>query len=147
MTISNKAVFPHSGEKSATKRPRTPAATEHQEQVALIRWFDLQFPALRGRLAAVPNASKCPPWVGKRMNDEGRRKGYPDLQLLTPRGGYHGLVIEMKKVKGGTLEPEQKDWLAWFESQGYRVAVCKGFEEAKAVIEGYLVFRASGAAA
>ena len=44
----------------------------------------------------------------------------------------------MKRRRGGQLSPEQKVWLAALEARDYRVAVCKGFEEAKATIEEYL---------
>jgi hypothetical protein len=119
--------------------------TEHDEQKALIKWFDLQYRELRGRLAAVPNASKCPVYVGAKMNAEGRRKGYPDLQLLTPRAGYHGLIIEMKNADGGSVSPEQKDFLQWLNEQGYLAVVCNGFEEARAVIDNYLSKEAKAA--
>lgn len=112
---------------------------EHQEQCAVIKWFDMQYPKLKGRLAAVPNASKCPVWVGKKMNSEGRRKGYPDLQLLMPSCIYHGLIIEMK-TKTGTVSKEQKDWLEWLNSQGYLAEVCKGFDEARTVIKAYVEY-------
>lgn len=123
------------------KRPRVaavPAASEHDEQCALIQWFDLQYPALRRRLAAVPNAGKMPAHVGAKMNREGRRKGYPDLQLLVPVEGYHGLIIEMKRVKGGTIEAEQLEWLEWFAEMGFRAVVCKGAEAARQVVREYL---------
>ena len=111
---------------------------EHQEQVTLLEWFDLQYPALRKRMAAVPNAGKMNATIGKRMNREGRRKGYPDLQLLVPHNGYHGLIIEMKRQDGGEVSPEQMDWLEWLAQMGYKVAVCAGFEAAKQVVSDYL---------
>lgn len=112
--------------------------SEHEEQAQLITWFDMQFKEFKGRLASVPNASMCPPYVGKKMNKEGRRKGYPDLQLLYPSNNYHGLIIEMKRKTGGTVSPEQKDFLKWFNENGYKAVVCKGFDEAKTVINEYL---------
>lgn len=123
------------------KRPRVaavPVASEHAEQCALIEWFDLQYPALRRRLAAVPNAGKMPAHVGAKMNREGRRKGYPDLQLLVPVDGYHGLIIEMKRTRGGTIEAEQLEWLEWFADMGFRAVVCKGFDAARQVVGEYL---------
>ncbi|NNA39255.1 VRR-NUC domain-containing protein [Pseudomonas lundensis] len=111
---------------------------EHEEQVTLLEWFDLQYPALRKRMAAVPNAGKMNATIGKRMNREGRRKGYPDLQLLVPHNGYHGLIIEMKRQDGGEVSPEQMDWLEWLAQMGYKVAVCAGFDAAKQVVSDYL---------
>ena len=72
-----------------------------------------------------------------RLKMEGVRAGVPDLFLPVATGGKHGLFIEMKRTKGGTISPEQKDWLAHLNEQGYRAEVCKGFEAAKAVIQDY----------
>lgn len=123
---------------AVTRRRKATLPLEHQEQVTLLEWFDLQYPALRKRMAAVPNAGKMNATIGKRMNREGRRKGYPDLQLLVPHNGYHGLIIEMKRQDGGEVSPEQMDWLEWLAQMGYEVAVCAGFEAAKQVVSDYL---------
>ncbi len=123
---------------AVTRRRKAHLPLEHEEQVTLLEWFDLQYPALRKRMAAVPNAGKMNATIGKRMNREGRRKGYPDLQLLVPHNGYHGLIIEMKRQDGGEVSPEQMDWLEWLAQMGYKVAVCAGFEAAKQVVSDYL---------
>ena len=68
----------------------------------------------------------------------GATAGVPDLFLPVPTSQYHGLFIEMKRTKGGKVSPEQKEWLEYLNSAGYRAVVCKGFLEAKAVIESYL---------
>ncbi|MDT4890305.1 hypothetical protein FQZ97_1271290 [compost metagenome] len=62
----------------------------------------------------------------------------PDLQLLTPRHGFAGLIIEMKRKKGGQLSPEQADWLAWLNAQGFCAVICKGFDAAQQTIKDYL---------
>lgn len=111
--------------------------SEHDIQVALIDWFDTTYPDLSGRLAAVPNAAKVPPWVGKKMNREGRRKGFPDLILLTPRHGCHGLVIELKTNTGRPTK-EQLDWLNWLAEQGYCAMLCRGLVSAMNTIDEYL---------
>lgn len=116
----------------------TTIPTESADQQSLVEWFDIAFPSLRGRLAAVPNGGVRPKATAGRMKAEGVRAGYPDLQLLTPRCGFAGLIIEMKRRKGGTLTPEQKDWLAWLGEQGFQAVVCRGFDEAKVAIEHYL---------
>ena len=85
--------------------------TEHEEQVMLIKWFDLQYPELRGRLAACPNGGQRNVIVAAKLKAEGVRPGYPDLNLLVPRHGFSGLFIELKRQKGGNLTAEQADWL------------------------------------
>lgn len=112
--------------------------TEHDEQKAVVRWFDLQYPALRGRLAAVPNGGQRHPAVAAKLKAEGVRKGFPDMMLLKPANGYFGLLIELKRAKGGSVSPEQKDWLQWLGEQGFMTAVCKGADEARKTIREYL---------
>lgn len=111
--------------------------TEHQEQVLLIKWFDLQY---RGRIVlfAIPNGGQRNLLVAKKMKAEGVRAGVPDLFLAVPNKDYAGLFIEMKKEKGGVVSEYQKIMLSRLEQAGYKCSVCKGFEEAKAEIEEYL---------
>lgn len=134
MTTAERSAF-------LAKEAEKQCPTEHEEQCDLIKWFDLTYPQWSGRLAAVPNASMVPAHVGDKLNQEGRRKGYPDLQLLMWSAGYPGLIIEMKRVRGGTVSAEQKVALAWMAEEGYRAEVCKGAEAAKAVITEYLAPR------
>ena len=57
---------------AVTRRRKATLPLEHQEQVTLLEWFDLQYPALRKRMAAVPNAGKMNATIGKRMNGAAR---------------------------------------------------------------------------
>lgn len=111
--------------------------TEHQEQVLLIKWFDLQY---RGRIVlfAIPNGGQRNLLVAKKMKAEGVRAGVPDLFLAVPNKDYAGLFIEMKKEKGGVVSEYQKIMLSRLEQAGYKCIVCKGFDHAKAEIEEYL---------
>ena len=68
----------------------------------------------------------------------GMKKGYPDIGLDVARGGYHGLRIELKREKGGRLEPEQKEWLQDLAEYGYFACVCRGANAAKLVLINYL---------
>ena len=83
--------------------------TEHEEQVALMRLVEMhkgRWPEL-GMLFAVPNGGDRNMLVAKKLKAEGVKKGVPDLCLPLPRGGYHGLYIEMKRQKNGRISPEQ----------------------------------------
>ncbi|RJG11143.1 VRR-NUC domain-containing protein [Pseudomonas cavernicola] len=111
---------------------------EEDDQIALIQWFDRQYPALAGRLASSSGGARMTMRTAKRQKAAGNRKGFPDLNLLTPRHGFSGLVIELKRVRGGRLEPEQADWLEWLAEQGFMAVVCKGFDAARDTIKGYL---------
>lgn len=118
--------------------------TEHQEQSMLFQWADLtkaRHPEL-GLLFAIPNFAgrlgRLTAIHGAKLKREGRKKGVPDVMLPVPRGRYHGLFVEMKRVKGGSVSPEQRAWLAALQDQGYRAVRCLGWEQAREEIMSYL---------
>lgn len=100
-------------------------------------WFDMAYPQLRGRLFAVPNGGHRHISVALKLKAEGVRSGVPDLFLLEPRHGFHGLAIEMKD-KGGKLSKAQADWLDWLTGRGYCATVCVGSDVARETIASYL---------
>jgi hypothetical protein len=109
--------------------------SEYSEQAALFEWAELQgnmTPELK-LLFAIPNGQYR---KGQRP-EAGLKAGVPDLMLPVHRSLHHGLFIEMKHGRGA-LRQEQVEWLEALTGQGYKTAVCYGFEEARAVIEGYL---------
>ena len=118
--------------KSCDKKP----PSEHAEQATLVQWFKMAHPDLR--VFAIPNGGKRGKLEAMRLRLEGVSPGVPDIMLPTPRGQHHGLFIEMKRTKGGSVSKEQKDWIAYLQAQGYQAIVCRGFEEAKREIECYL---------
>lgn len=111
--------------------------SEHDEQCSVITWFDIQYKQYKERLFAVPNAAKRSPQLANYLKAEGLRKGVLDLWLPIKRGEYSGLVIEMKFRKN-KLTPEQKEWIAFLITQGFKCCVCYSFEEAKKAITDYL---------
>jgi predicted HAD superfamily phosphohydrolase YqeG len=44
----------------------------------------------------------------------------------------------MKRVKNGSLSPEQKQWIKKLEDQGFKVCVCRGHQQAIDAINHYL---------
>ena len=113
--------------------------TEHDEQVALMTWVDLNggiLPEIT-LLFAIPNGTRTTPGVAHKMHLEGVKRGVPDLFLPVARGKFHGLFIEMK-TKTGTLRPEQKQWATLLVRQGYAAVVCRSFEEARDALVRYL---------
>jgi hypothetical protein len=113
--------------------------TEEEDQIALIEWFDWwATPDLKGRLFAVPNGGLRNKVVAAKLKRQGVRTGVPDLMLLTPRHGFAGLVIEMKREVGGRMTADQADWLDWLAQQNYMTVVCKGFQPAVDTVVDYL---------
>jgi len=113
---------------------------EHDEQVLVIEWRDLQVnvtPEL-WLLHANPNGGKRHPGVARKIKREGGLAGVCDLFLPVARKGYHGLYIEMKKVKGGRVSQSQKDFIRGVQEQGYCAHVCLGHADAIETIESYM---------
>lgn len=117
-----------------------PVPTESVEQQCLFRWANFQsgkYPELE-LMYHIPNEGKRSWSTGARMKAEGLKSGVPDICLPVPRSGYHGLYIELKRLRGNTTTKNQDEWLTKLEGQGYRVKVCRGWEEASQVILEYL---------
>ena len=87
---------------------------------------------------AIPNGGARSSITGARLRDEGVLAGVPDIFLPCPSGGKHGLYIEMKRQKGGRVSAPQKAVMQALRMQGYEVAVCHGWQEARGCIEQYL---------
>lgn len=117
-----------------------PVPTESAEQQCLFRWAGFQtgrFPELE-MLYHIPNGGSRGKAEAGRFRAEGVKAGVPDLCLPVARGGFHGLYVEMKRLKGSKTSDEQKAWLAKLKAQGYCVALCKGWQAAADVIMQYL---------
>lgn len=113
---------------------------ESVEQQTLIKWARLargKYPEL-DMLYHITNEGKRSVVTGARLKSEGLKPGVPDLCLAVARGGAHGLYIEMKRTKGGRVSPEQARWIEKLSREGYVAVVCRGWEQARDVIERYL---------
>jgi len=122
-----------------SKRLQPYRRKEHAEQAALFQWaaiHERKHPALQ-MLFAVPNGGHRHKAVAAAMKREGVKRGVPDVFLLYPADGFHGLAIEMKRA-GGKASPEQIDWIGRLTNAGYRAEICKGFDQAVSVVCDYL---------
>jgi hypothetical protein len=138
---SPKGVVPIPRRTRAPNKPRDPTlATEHQEQTAVIQWWNLScakygLPALA--LFAIPNGGARDYVTGAMLKAEGVRSGALDLILAKPATPFHGLFIEMK-VGDNKPSPNQKEFIAYLQSVGYRAVVCYSAKVAISHIEEYL---------
>jgi len=119
---------------------RNPYPLEVTEQKIIIKWAianRIKYPALRYLTASLNGFI-----IGKATVAEAKAQGMivgePDLRLLCARRGYHSLSIELKRVKNGSVSKEQKEYLAWLESEKNLAKVCKGSAEAIKLLEWYL---------
>lgn len=87
---------------------------------------------------AIPNGGLRHKATAGRLKATGVKSGVPDIMLPVSVGNWHGLFVEMKKVVGGTVSHEQKDWIRKLTCNKYRVYVCRGWAEAAQAIQYYL---------
>ena len=127
-------------------------------QQGAVKWFNLQYPQYRGLLVHIPNEGRRtikiingrPVCVGgAKLKAEGLVKGASDLVLFIPNKFFHGLCLETKvelfdystgkEKKTKTYQsPEQKEWQALVESQGYRYEVYRNIDEFRKIVLEYL---------
>lgn len=103
---------------------KTRIPTEHEEQREVVRWFRQMWP--RVRIFAIPNGGARSAATAGRLKAEGASPGVPDLFIPE-----WATWVEMKRIKGGVVSPEQKDWMNYLRNVGYCAIVCKGVEDAK----------------
>lgn len=120
--------------------------SEHAEQARVIAQRDAKIAAGHEEfrlLTAIPNYARGKTArTGAIRRAEGLTPGMPDLVWLLPRAGFHGLAIEMKRIRRMTTKTkgireertktteEQDRILALLRAAGYLVAVCYTGDEA-----------------
>ena len=118
---------------------------EDAEQRIIFQWAAMEtaaHPEL-GLLYAIPNGGKRAIKTAIALKAQGVKSGVPDMCLPVARGAYHGLYIELKRQKGGTVSETQKSWITALAEQGYKAVVCRGADEAIGTIKEYLWERTS----
>ncbi|MBU9632082.1 VRR-NUC domain-containing protein [Burkholderia multivorans] len=119
-----------------TKRRAPSVPLEHDEQVAFIKWVRLQYPDLL--VWANANGGKRAKRTAILLKLEGVLAGVLDMTVARARGIYHGMYIEMKRRKGGSVSDEQKSMIAALRKEGYHCVVAKGWEEAAQRLREYM---------
>ena len=104
---------------------------ESAEQIGFVNWFEDRFTGVR--IFHIPNGGHRAISVARKLRAEGVRPGVPDLYIPAWK-----LWIEMKRTKGGSLSPEQRDWIAYLEGIGDTVIVAHGAREASAKVLDFL---------
>lgn len=109
-----------------------PVPTEEMEQRAVVQYCRLRnIPAFH-----VPNSTWTQSIQIKLRNKAlGVSSGVPDLFCVPNK---HLVAIEMKRTKGGTVSATQKEWLQVLTEAGIPAKVCRGADEAIALLETFL---------
>ena len=129
-----------------------PAPLESAEQAAFIKWCRLsekKYPGLDLIHCSLNGVRLTKGQAGK-AKAAGMLAGIPDLflpvvrqipdsQLSNLSQGYiyHGLFIEMKRLKGSKMLESQKVIIPKLRKRNYKVVVAKGCDEAIQAIKDY----------
>lgn len=118
---------------------------ESKIQQACVRWMRLQHKNIV--ISSFPNQGVRSRANASRMKAEGLTAGCPDLIIFSlgsdkDKDGniidtFGALLIEMKTDKG-VLSVAQKEIHQKLRNAGYKVAVCRSFDEFKQTVEAYL---------
>lgn len=105
--------------------------TEHEEQRIFVQWFRRRYAPVR--IFAIPNGGFRSRATAGRLKAEGVMRGIPDL--FVPEWN---LWIEMKRIKGGRLSPDQVNWKQYLEEIGNTVFVAYGAENAMELVDDFV---------
>lgn len=123
-------------------KPKPKEPLEHEEQVALIKWFRrgaarVELP--EQALFSLPNGGPgVKPSGMATLKQEGLLAGAADLFLAVPRFGCGGLFIELKRQKSGRQSADQAAFEAMVKGRGYRYVLAHGAQRAAEAIEAYI---------
>ena len=110
--------------------------SEYEEQKQVIQYLELLGNKHDIIFTSIPNSTYTRSWGQKIKNKQsGLRAGLPDLFIIIKS---KAVFIEMKRAKGDTVSKEQKKWLEMINKAGIRAELCKGFNEARRVIDSML---------
>lgn len=118
--------------------------SEAEEQQALIAWARLMYfkqnevtYRISDFIFHIPNGGHRDHRTGALLKKAGVMAGVYDLFLMVPRGGFHGLFLEMKR-KGGVVSVAQQAFGKKVATMGYKEEVVYGCEEGIKSLKSYL---------
>lgn len=120
--------------------------SEYNEHRAVCQYLKLQYPKVI--FLSDGSGVRVTPGIANQIKNLKSGRGIPDLIILEPRGGYHGLCIEMKAKdstvfkKDGSLRKdkhleEQWEVLKRLLNKGYYATFAIGRDDAMAIIDDY----------
>ena len=112
--------------------------TEAELQTAVVNYIRNRWPYVR-YCASLGGQYQKHISQRKKAKSTGYVAGFPDIQILSARGGYFGLFIEIKLNKNCYPSQLQKDWIEDLLDRGYYAVVCKGYDECIETLENYLL--------
>jgi hypothetical protein len=89
-------------------------------------------------LFATLNGVKLPIGLVAKCARSGMRADVPDIILDVARHGYHGWRGELKRIKGSSPRPGQREWIMKLREGGYFADVFYGADEVITSLTWYL---------
>jgi hypothetical protein len=113
-------------------------------QIAIVKWFNLQYPQLKGHLIKIGNGGKKSTQGHILSGRMGEVVGASDLFLAYPSCGFAGLWLEVKpeKFKANKSNSahinQQLDFIESMREVGYDGEMVVGSKEGIEVIKSYM---------
>lgn len=85
------------------------------------------------KVVAIPNAGRRTQWEAMRAKKEGLSKGFPDVMCIGPAGLI--AYIEFKR-KGGTIKPEQQEWIDLLKRYTFPATIARSADDAIDFLRG-----------
>lgn len=115
---------------------------EKDEQIAIFQWAKLYKThwgaPLDNYMFAIPNGGTRHIREAVSLKAQGVKAGVPDIFIAIPSNGYHGIFIELKRIKNWSLSIKQSEWIERLKEVGYKCVVANGFDKAREMIIDYL---------
>ncbi|MDD3644377.1 MAG: hypothetical protein PHR19_02495 [Bacteroidales bacterium] len=125
--IQEERAIDHQAAKKASKKVRS----EFEEQCEFVHWFKKTYPGVV--IMSIRNGGSRSPRERVDQIREGLHPGAADLFIPAWM-----LWIEFKRVKGGVLSEEQKDFKDYVCNNNYCWLLAEGFESGKEQVENFL---------
>ena len=127
-------------------KEKLPIQTEAKLHEAICTYIRLQYPDVI--FTSEASGIRLPVGYAVKLKKLRSKHTLPDLWILAPRNGYHGLVIELKRQgervykKDGSYASEhisdQAETLDALNKDGYNAVFACGYEEAQEIVDEYL---------
>ncbi|WP_158876978.1 VRR-NUC domain-containing protein [Antarcticirhabdus aurantiaca] len=115
------------------------AAREAREIVSHLAIYDFLVLVLPSsyRVHHSPNGGKRSEKEGAKLKRQGTQPGWPDIEIVGPTGRL--FFIEVKRLVGGALSPEQIDLRDWCDANGVPWALCRTIDDVMAALAAWQI--------
>lgn len=104
---------------------------ESEEARTFVAWLRVR----HIRFYHAPSETGSDPYARRRairMKRQGTVRGFPDYCIVTNSGV---IFIELKRLKGSTTSPEQREWIEALQAARTPAYIAKGAQEAIELVE------------